>query len=315
MQIHPELQSVKSHPLPSNRWTLACMQIFLRLVNRIHRRRFKHVATKTSIKSSDGYLVPTMLVKPQQPQTAMPALVYFHGGAFVMEGAPAHFENAVRYAAEAACTVVYVEYRLAPQHVFPAGFNDCYAALEWTVANAVSLGIDATRIVVGGDSAGGCLAAGVAQRALQEQQIDVKGQLLLYPAVDLLCMRPSMAAFKDVPPFKDVNAAGIAKLYLGRDASKPLPQYSSPIDGSVEGLPPAYIETPQFDPLHDQGIEYAHKLKEAGVSVELHDMPGAIHGFDVVAPKSSVSHQAMEQRIRFLQRIFSQPQSERTQAA
>jgi acetyl esterase len=315
MQIHPELQSVKSHPLPSSRWKLAAMQIFLRLVNRIHRRRFKHVATKTSIKSSDGYLVPSVIIKPQQPQASMPALVYFHGGAFVMEGAPAHFENAVRYAAEASCTVIYVEYRLAPQNVFPKGFNDCYAALKWTIANAAALGIDATRIAVGGDSAGGCLAAGVAQRASQAERLEIKGQLLLYPAVDLLCTRPSMAAFRDVPPFKDLSASLIADMYLGERASKPLPLYSSPIDGSVKGLPPVYIETPQFDPLHDQGLEYAHKLLDEGVAVELHDIPGAIHGFDVVAPKSSVSHEAMKWRIQFLQKIFAVPQSERTQAA
>jgi acetyl esterase len=315
MPIHPELQAVKSHPLPSNRWILAALQTFLRLVNRLHRRRFKHVITKTSIKSADGYPVPSVIIKPEQPQGSLPALVYFHGGAFVMEGAPAHFENAVRYAAEANCVVIYVEYRLAPQHPFPAGFNDCYAALEWTIANAAVLGVDATRVAVGGDSAGGCLAAGVAQRALQEARINIKGQLLLYPAVDLLCTRPSMAEFKNTPPFKDVSASGIAKMYLGRDPAKPLPQYSSPIDGSLKGLPPVYMETPQFDPLHDQGIDYAQKLKEAGVPLELHDMAGAIHGFDIVAPKSSVSLDAMTLRIRFLQKIFAMPQSERTQAA
>jgi acetyl esterase len=315
MQIHPELQSVKAHPLPSSHWKLAAMQIFLRLVNRLHRRRFKHLATKISIKSSDGYPVPTMIIKPQRPPASMPALVYFHGGAFVMEGAPAHFENAVRYAAEANCTVVYVEYRLAPQNTFPKGFNDCYAALKWTIANAAALGVDAARIAVGGDSAGGCLAAGVAQRAVEEERLDIKGQLLLYPAVDLLCTRPSMDSFKDVPPFKDLSASHIADMYIGPRAAKPLPRYSSPIDGSVKGLPSVYIETPQFDPLHDQGLEYAHKLKDAGVAVELHDIAGAIHGFDVVAPKSSVSHEAMRWRIQYLQKIFALPQSERTQAA
>ena len=94
-----------------------------------------------------------------------------------------------------------------------------------------------------------------------------------------------------------------------------LPLYSSPIDGSVKGLAPAYIETPQFDPLHDQGLEYAHKLQEAGVPVELHDIAGAIHGFDVVAPKASLSLDAMQWRIQFLQKIFAAPQSQQTRAA
>jgi acetyl esterase len=114
-----------------------------------------------------------------------------------------------------------------------------------------------------------------------------------------------MTLFKDVPPFKDMSPLRVAKTYLGGAPSKPLPRYSSPIDGIFKDLPPAYVETPQFDPLHDQGIDYAKMLKAAGVEVEVNEIPGAIHGFDIVAPKSSVSHEAMVKRIRFLQRIFS----------
>jgi acetyl esterase/lipase len=306
IDIHPEFASVKSHPLPSNRWALGAMQALLRVVNRAHRRKFKRVLTRTLIRSSDGYRVPILIIRPERVPPSMPALIYFHGGAFVMEGAPAHVENAVRYAAEAECSVLFVEYRLAPRHVFPAGFNDCHAALLWAIANADRLGIAATRIAVGGDSAGGSLAAGVAQRALQEDRIKLMGQLLIYPAADLLCARPSMALYKDVPPFKDLSASRVARTYLGRTPARPLPPYSSPIDGSFEGLAPAYIETPQFDPLHDQGIDYAKVLEANGIEVELNEIPGAIHGFDVVAPKSSLSYDAVTRRIRFLRRIFSQ---------
>jgi len=314
IHIHPELQAVKAHTLPENRWALAGLQLFLRLINRIHQRRFKRVLTRTRIQSCDGHFVPILIIRPEHPQSSVPALIYYHGGAFVMEGAPPHVENAVRYAGEAHCAVIYVEYRLAPQHVFPAGFNDCYAALLWTRANANQLGIDATRIAVGGDSAGGTLAAGVAQRAAEEDRIALRGQMLLYPAVDLLCSRPSMSMFKDVPPFKDVSAARTAKTYLGRAPSKPLPQYASPIDGTFAGLPPAYIEIPQFDPLHDQGVEYAQLLTASGVEVEQNDVSGAIHGFDVVAPKSSVSHEAVNHRIQFLKGIFALPPSERSRS-
>ena len=114
-----------------------------------------------------------------------------------------------------------------------------------------------------------------------------------------------MSLFKDVPPFKDISAPRVARIYLGSTPSKPLPRYSSPIDGSFKGLAPAYVEAPQFDPLHDQGVEYAKMLMAAGVEVELNDIPGAIHGFDVVVSKSSPSREAMNRRIRFLQRIFS----------
>ena len=121
---------------------------------------------------------------------------------FVMKAAPQHLENAIRYSREAACVVIFVEYRLAPTHVFPAGFDDCHAVLLWTLSNAKALGVDETRIAVGGDSAGGGLAAGVAQRALREDGLSLCAQLLIYPAVDLLCTRPSMNAFANVPPFR-----------------------------------------------------------------------------------------------------------------
>jgi acetyl esterase len=112
-----------------------------------------------------------------------------------MKPAPQHFENALRYDREADCAVIFVEYRLAPKCPFPAGFNDCYATLRWVIANAEKLDVDARRIVVGGDSAGGGLAAGVVQRAWQEDGISLCGQLLIYPCVDLICNRASMAAF------------------------------------------------------------------------------------------------------------------------
>jgi acetyl esterase len=304
--IHPELRSVKSHALPSNRWVLAAMQGLLRTYNRLHRRRFKQVATQTTIRGSDGCQVPIVIVRPGNapPASPLPALLYFHGGAFVMEGAPAHFENAVRYARDANCVVVFVDYRLAPRYVFPAGFHDCHAALLWTLANATGLGVDPTRVAVGGDSAGGSLAAGIAQRAMQEDKLTLKGQLLIYPAVDLLCSRPSMSLYRDVPPFKNISAAGVAGVYLGRQPQRPLPRYASPIDGDLDGLPPAYVETPQFDPLHDQGVEYAAALRHHDVDVEWNDIAGAIHGFDIVAAASSPSQAAMTQRIRFLRRIF-----------
>ena len=92
-EIHPELRSVKAHDLSTSRWMLGAMQTFLRLINRLHRRRFKNRMSKTLIGSSDGYQVPTLIIRPEQPSPSLPALVYFHGGAFVMEGAPPHVEN------------------------------------------------------------------------------------------------------------------------------------------------------------------------------------------------------------------------------
>src|SRR4029077_325136 len=109
----------------------------------------------------------------------------------------------------------------------------------------------------------------------------------------------------DVPPFKGLSASGVAQLYLGRAPSAPLPKYASPIEGPRRGLPPTYVEVPQFDPLHDQGVEYAQALKDDGVEVELNEIVGGIHGFDVVAAKCSLSQLAIARRVHFLSGIFA----------
>jgi acetyl esterase len=305
LDIDPELKSIRSHSLPSNRWALAAMQNLLVAVNMVHRRKFKPIVKSTKIESFDGYPVPVLIIRPEHLSQVAPALVYYHGGAFIMKPAPRHLENAVRYAREAECVVVFVEYRLAPKHPFPAGFNDCYAALRSVISNAEKLGIDRKRLMVGGDSAGGGLAAGVAQRAWQEDGITLRGQLLIYPCVDLTCSRPSIAAFADVPPFKRSRAPtrSIAEIYLGHPPAEGIPRYASPLYGDVTGLAPAYVETAEFDILHDQGTAYAQVMREKGVEVELNEIKGGVHGFDVLAAHSGVAKEAMRRRIQFLRRV------------
>lgn len=305
LDIHPELRAVKAIKLPRNRWALAALQHFLSGVNALHRRKFKAVLTRTTLPGFDGYPVPVYVVRPETLKTPAPALLYYHGGAFVMKPAPQHIANAVIYAREAQCLVFFVEYGLAPQHPFPAGFNDCYSALRWVRSNAEELGVDKERVAVGGDSAGGGLAAGVVQRAVQEDGIALRGQLLIYPAVDLLCTRPSITAYASVPPFKEASTTAIAETYLGHPAATGMPRYASPLRCDVSGLPPAYVETPQFDLLHDQGRAYAQAMIDKGVDVEVNEISGGIHGFDLLAANSSVTRDAMQRRIEFLRRIFS----------
>jgi acetyl esterase len=305
LNIHPELQSIKRRTMFLDRWRLAAAASLLGAVNAVHRRKFRTVTTREAIPSSDGFPVPVLIIRPERLASPAPALVYYHGGAWVFKAAPQHFENAVRYAREAECLVIFVEYRLAPRHPFPAAFDDCYAALRWALSTAETLGIDERRVVVGGDSAGGGLAAGVAQRALQEDGISVRGQLLIYPCVDLACNRPSAAAFANAPPFKDLSFPAVAETYLGRPLSAGVPRYASPIYGDVSRLAPAYVETPEFDPLHDQGKAYAEALMDEGVEVELNEIEGGLHGFDVMAASASVSKDAMQRRIDFLRRVFA----------
>jgi acetyl esterase/lipase len=303
--IHPELRSVKAYTMPRNGWVLAAMQTLLSAANALHRRKFKDLITRRTIETSDNHSFPILIIRPEKLKSPAPALVYYHGGSFVMKPAPQHFENALRYAREAGCLVVFVEYRLAPKYPFPAGFNDCHAALHWVLSNAETLGVDKDLLVVGGDSAGGGLAAGVAQRVWQEDGVSLCGQLLIYPCVDLACDRPSMTSYANVPPFKRTSGVSIAELYLGHPISEGMPPYASPIDGNVSQLAPAYVETAEFDILHDQGNAYARSLKDNGVDVDLNEIKGGVHGFDLLAANSRVSGDAMQRRIHFLRRVFS----------
>jgi len=302
--IHPDFQSIKARTLSLKRWVLALMRNLLAAVNALHRRKFKAIVSRQRIAGRGGHRIPVQLIKPENLQAPCAALVYFHGGAFVMKHAPQHLENAVRYAREAGCCVVFVEYRLAPVHRFPAGFDDCHAALHWALSNADELGIDARRVAVGGDSAGGALAAAVAQRALHEDGIRLCGQMLIYPVADVECTRPSVSAFADVPPFKEASLSTLWDVYFEAPPSAGVPRYASPIHGQLSGLAPAYVETAEFDMLHDQGHAYAQALVASGVDVTLNDVKGAVHGFDLLAAGSEVSKAAMDSRIQFLRRIF-----------
>jgi acetyl esterase len=305
LNIHPDFRSIKGRALSFNRLPLALMTSLLVTMNALHRRKFKTIITVETIPGLDGYRVPLLNIKPENLAPPSPALIYCHGGAFVMKHAPQHLENAVRYAREAGCAVIFVDYRLAPKWPFPAGFNDCYSAVQWAASNAEDLGMDRQRIAVGGDSAGGAMAAAAVQRAVHEDGIRLCGQMLIYPCTDAQCRRPSSSAYADVPPFKAASSTAMWQAYLGHAPSAGAPRYASPIDGNVSGLAPAYVELAEFDLLHDQGRAYAEVMLTAGVGVELNEIKGTVHGFDLLAAQSGISRAAMQSRIQFLRKIFA----------
>jgi acetyl esterase len=304
LNIHPDFQSMKSMALILKRWPLALMNGFLSAVDTLYLAKFKAIVSKQTITGSDGHRIPLLIIKPENLPAPSPALIYYHGGAFVYKHSPPHIDNAIRYAREANCLVVIVDYRLAPKHPFPAGFNDCYATLQWAVANATKLGIDRPRIAVGGDSAGGAFAAAAAQKAVHEDGITLCGQLLIYPVTDSNSQWPSLTAFANVPPFKALSNTALWDAYLGHPLADGTPPYAAPLQGNLSGVAPAYVETAEFDPLRDQGNAYAQALLAKGIAVTMNATQGTLHGFDLLAAKSSISKAAMESRIQFLRKIF-----------
>jgi acetyl esterase/lipase len=197
--------------------------------------------------------------------------------------------------------VVTVDYRLAPEHPFPAGVEDCYAALAWLHRDAASLGVDAARIAVAGQSAGGGLTAAVVLMARDRGGPPVCFQFLGIPELDHRLETTSMRTFVDTPIWHRPNAELSWRFYLGEDPGEVSPYASPAIAPDLSGLPPAYVTAMEFDPLRDEGIMYALRMMEAGVSVELHSFPGTFHGSAVVTT-AAVSKRASAEMFVALRR-------------
>ncbi|GAB3291979.1 alpha/beta hydrolase [Parahaliea aestuarii] len=240
---------------------------------------------------------PEVAVRVYRPAAAdgpVPGLVYIHGGGFVLGNLDSEHGICVNLCRALGIVVVSVDYRLSPETAYPGPQDDCYAALQWTAANAAGLGIDPQRLGIGGQSAGGCLAAACALRARDEKGPALCFQFLGIPVLDDRLDTPSMVQFSDTPCWDSGKAALSWKFYLGDSlnaGADNVPAYAAPARASdLAGLPPAYITTMEFDPLRDEGLQYGMRLLAAGVPCELHNYPGTFHGSSVFA------HTAIHQR-------------------
>ena len=231
-----------------------------------------------------------------------PCLIYYHGGGFVFPASPHHYSLAKEYAQRARCKALFVDYRLAPKHPFPTAPEDCYAAYCWVLANAGKLGIDPARVLVAGDSAGGQLATVICLMTRDRGQAMPCGQMLIYPAAGDV-ETESVRKYTDTPMCNSRDMEKYGKLYRP-DPSVGNNVYASPIEAaSLEGLPAAYVETAEFDCLRDGGVLYAERLRQFGVSAELYNTEGTMHGFDIVLD-SPIVRECVNRRVAFLKRVF-----------
>ncbi|MBB5959807.1 acetyl esterase/lipase [Saccharothrix tamanrassetensis] len=223
---------------------------------------------------------PDVPVRIYRPHRAQGAVVWLHGGGFVMGTVDTEHPWAARIAESSGAVVISVGYRLAPEHPFPAALDDAWAVLAWTVGHAAELGVDPERIAVGGHSAGGGLAAGVALRARDEQGPPIRFQLLSQPGLDDRQETWSARNFTDTPWMTRDKVTAAWRHYLG---SAPATPYAAPARAAdLSGLPPAYVSTAEFCPNRDEDIAYALRLLQAGVPVELHQWPGTFHGSQAI---------------------------------
>jgi len=209
----------------------------------------------------------------------LPVLVYFHGGGWVIGDLETHDVLCRQLTAEAGVSVIAVDYRLAPEHKFPAAADDAWAATRWIAAHAAELGVDADRLAVGGDSAGGNLAAVVALLAREAGGPRIALQILLYPVTDLVSESQSYADLADGYMLTRDSMRWFRAQYLAREQDAADWRVSPLRAPSLAGLPPALVVTAGYDPLRDEGEAYARRLREAGVSVDAVSFGGMIHGF------------------------------------
>ena len=231
-----------------------------------------------SVPARDGHALPVRLVAPSHTDRPLPALLYFHGGGFTVGSVDTHDILCRELARLAGCAVLSVDYRLAPDHRFPTASNDAWDALRWLASHGAGHGIDTGRLAVGGDSAGGTLAAGCALLA-RDAGLPLALQLLLYPGCSARQDTPSHRRFADGP----IIGAGLIQWffsqYVRSDADRQDWRFAPLLADDVEGVAPAWLGLAECDPLVDEGVDYADRLRAAGVPVDLEIYRGVTHEF------------------------------------
>lgn len=251
--------------------------------------------------------VPVRIYSPAERSASVPGMLWIHGGGFTAGTHTANDALCQRFVVEAGCLVVSVGYRLAPEHPFPAPAEDCYAALRWLADSAGELSVDRARIAIGGGSAGGGLAAGVALMARDRGEIPLMFELLIYPCLD---------DRNETPSSQEIAAEGMVwhraqslrgwRAYLGSDRPAEVSPYAAPARvADVAGLPPTFLMVGTLDLMRDENIAYAQRLMQAGVATELHVYPGAFHGFYTFVPEAPISRRATDEMVDALGRAFS----------
>lgn len=252
-----------------------------------------------------GEAMKVYLIKPVEATGQLPCVIHYHGGGFMLKASPLLIKNMADYARRINCAVVIPDYRLIPEHPFPAGFDDSYNTLMWVYNEGASIGVDRERIVIAGDSAGGALAAGTVLKARDEQGPKILMQLLIYPVTDYTQSSESMKLYWDAPIWDAKKNNKMWAQYLTEEGT-PLIRYASPLNGGrFENLPPTYIEVAEYDCLRDEGIALAEAYRGEMNDVTLVQVDGGVHGYENFLNSVYVDG-FVDRRIELLKQVFGQ---------
>ena len=286
MPLDPALAEllVQFAAAPQARDLTEMRQMAIESAERTPRRPVKIAGTRDLLLPGPESELPARLYTPlgaaQAPEGGWPLTVFYHGGGFVAYSLETHDQVCRELCGGANTAVLSVDYRLAPEHKFPAPVDDAYAAFVWAAGHAAELGADAAKLAVAGDSAGASLCIAVTQRARDENGPAITAQLLIYPATDFVNTEryPSRRENGKDYFLTEERMKFFGEMYLA-DAAHGAHPHVSPINADLSNLPPALVMTAEFDPLRDEGLAYAEALKAAGNRAENLPGPGMIHGF------------------------------------
>lgn len=287
----PEFQKYSWIRLPTQPWMLKAANALMPVIQ--HGRKLDSRQQSEKVQIGD---CTADLIQPKSGTDAL--LIYYHGGAFLIKAAAYHKNLAQTYALNANCAVLFVDYRLAPKYRFPIPVMDCFAAYSWALEH-----LPFKKLIVGGDSAGADLAMSVMLLAREKGLRMPDGQMLIYPGAASSPDTESMHKFTDTPMWNSVlNAKALALYADEKDRSNPL--FMPLLSENFIGFPTAYLETTEFDCLHDAGIEIAQRYRKDGIEVTLNETRHTMHGYDI-AERSPYVREQVAKRICFLTQRFA----------
>lgn len=305
-KVHPELQNALKTS-PSINYSSNTLWLIRLLISLIPAVKMPEVASIKNIKidNKDGSAkVRLRLYQPANRMNVTPALIWMHGGGYII-GKP-EMEDAlcIQFVRELGISVISVDYRLAPKFPFPAGLDDCYSALMWAKQNSEVYGFDENRIAVGGTSAGGGLAAALAQLAYDRKEVALVFQCLTYPMLDDRTVLRTDIDDSNSPTWSQKNNRFGWESYLGEHyGADEILAYSVPARREdLSGLPPAWIGVGTLDVFYEEDTMYAQRLKEAGIDCDLNIVEGAFHGFDAFDQKLSIVQEFRKTQIAALRK-------------
>ncbi|MBQ8197507.1 MAG: alpha/beta hydrolase [Clostridia bacterium] len=302
--INPDFKVISNVNPPLNKLTLPLFVSSTRMLYNNEKTTDKVKVEKVKIPARDGVNLQTIIYTPKGlPEKNAPCLINYHGGGFVLPAMPYHYSIAKEYAIQAKCKVIFVDYRLAPKYPFPYAVNDCFDTYKWVLDHAEQLGIDTDRIALGGDSAGGNLSTVTCIVAHDNGLKMPRGQMLIYPYISVDPQFESMQKYNDTPMCNTYDVNKYAEYYVPY-TSVERRDYVSPMEAScLDKMPDCYMETAEFDCLHDGALLYARKLKACNVHVYLNETKGTVHAYDIVLGSKYVK-EVIKKRSEFLRCLF-----------